>query len=251
MNAIETNKYTKSMEILGRALPRPEAILCISAHWNTQGSWVTAMDNPKTIHDFYGFPKPLFDVQYPAPGSLELAELVQKTVGGGLIQKDMDEWGLDHGCWSVLKHLYPQADIPVVQLSFDPSKSAQFHFELGQKLRPLRQRGVLIIGSGNIVHNLQKISWETEAPPADWAIEFDEWTKRKLNDVDYVALCEEYLKSNAGRLSVPTPDHYFPLLYVLGASEQADILCFEFEGIQNSTISMLSLSLGFKKYFKK
>lgn len=251
MNAIENNKYTQSLEILGRALPRPEVILCVSAHWNTRGTWVTAMENPKTIHDFYGFPKPLFDVQYPAPGSPQTAKLVQETLGSDLVQLDHKEWGLDHGAWSVLRHLFPKADIPVVQLSFDPKKNAAFHYELGQKLKPLREKGVMIIGSGNVVHNLQTISWEADAPPADWAIQFDDWIKGKLNQGDFSALNTDYLKTEAGRLSVPTPDHYFPLQYVLGASDPSDTLCIEFEGIQNKSISMLSISLGFKNYFKR
>jgi 4,5-DOPA dioxygenase extradiol len=240
MNAIEENDFTKSLRTLGPKLPRPKAILCISAHWMTEGTWVTAMKTPKTIHDFYGFPKPLFEVHYPAPGSPEIAQLIASTLKD--IHPDKEAWGLDHGTWSVLRHLYPQADVPVLQLSLHMEQAGPYHFELGQKLRFLRAKGVLIIGSGNIVHNLEKIIWETDGKPFDWAVQFDEWAKGKILARDSKALSENYLSAKGGRESVPTPEHYYPLLYVLGAADQDDTLAFEYEGIQNGSISMRAVS---------
>lgn len=174
MNAIANNPYTQTLARIGKEIPNPSAILCISAHWMTEGTWVTYMQNPRTIHDFYGFPQALFDIQFPAPGSPAIAELVQKTVKSYDIQLDHELWGFDHGTWSVLRHMYPQNNIPVLQLSMNITKPFQFHYELGQQLRSLREQNILIVGSGNIVHNLRKISWDTHATAFDWAIEFDE-----------------------------------------------------------------------------
>lgn len=242
MNALADNEYSRTLKNLGEnSLPRPQAILVISAHWMTEGTWVTHMQRPKTIHDFYGFPRELFEVQYPAPGSPELAELVKNTVTGVQIQLDDEDWGFDHGTWSVLKHLYPNADVPVVQLSLDMTKPGKYHFELGEKLRALRSKGVLILGSGNIVHNLRRLNWSEHAAPAPWAIEFDEWVKSKLMARDFSALYEEYIKTEAGRLSVPTHDHYYPFLYILGSARREDQLHFDYEEIQNATISMRSV----------
>lgn len=241
MNAIQDNAVTRSMKELGRKLPAPKAILVVSAHWLTRGTWVTGMREPRTIHDFHGFPQALFDVRYPAPGSPETADQVRSLVVEPAIALDESEWGLDHGTWSVLRHLYPEADVPVIQLSLDMTKSAEFHFEMGRKLRALRDQGVLIVGSGNVVHNLKKISWETDAKPYDWSVEFDEWLKKRSLDRDFVSLVSKATESEAGRLSIPTPDHYWPLLYVLGAADAKDELCFDIEGIQNASISMRSL----------
>lgn len=241
MNAIAHNDFTRKLSNLGRALPTPKYILCISAHWLTQGTWVTHMAEPKTIHDFYGFPEELFDVLYPAKGSAELAELVQQQIDEPQIGVDDNLWGFDHGTWSVLKHLYPEAQIPVVQLSLDISKPPQFHFDLGKKLARLRNLGVLIVGSGNIVHNLSAVSWDDTAQPHKWAIEFDEWVKKELLVRNFAALTRDYLKSEAGKLSVPTPDHYYPLLYILGAVTNDDALHFDYEGFQNASISMRCL----------
>lgn len=243
MNAIETNDFTKSLNTLGARLEKPKAILCISAHWMTEGTWVTSMKTPRTIHDFYGFPQSLFDIQYPAPGSPEVASLVQKTVSEPQILADDHTWGLDHGTWSVLRHMYPEAQIPVLQMSVYLSQTAEYHLQVGEQLRKLRDEGVLIVGSGNIVHNLRTIRWEDNAQPFDWAIEFDEWVKKKVVEGDYKGLAR-YTDSKAGLLSVPSPDHYYPLLYVLGAAEKNDELKFEFEGIQNGSISMRCLSLS-------
>jgi 4,5-DOPA dioxygenase extradiol len=242
MNAIEKNDFTKSLEGLRRLYPNPKAILCISAHWMTEGSWVTAMSKPKTIHDFYGFPQALFDVQYPAPGSPEIADLISQSTLDPKIHKDEEMWGLDHGTWSVLRHIFPDADVPVLQLSLHMEKPAEYHLKLGQQLNQLREKGILIIGSGNIVHNLRVIKWEPNPEPYDWAIEFDKWSKEKIIARDFNALINDYRKFHAGELSVPTNEHYFPLLYTLGALDENDHLTFEYEGIQNGSISMRTIS---------
>lgn len=241
MNAIENNVFTNALISLGQALIKPKAILCISAHWQSLGTKLTHMTAPRTIHDFYGFSKELCDLQYPAQGAPDIAELICQHIKDPRIQLDDKEWGLDHGAWSILRHLYPKANIPTLQLSIDYSKTESDHFEIGQQLNFLRKQGVLIIGSGNIVHNLSKIKWGTEAKPYPWAIEFDEWVKNQLISRDIQALTTDYKQSLAGQLSVPTPDHYSPLLYVLGASNDNDKLNFIVEGFQNSAISMRSI----------
>lgn len=244
MNAIASNEYTEMLAGLGKKIPSPRAILCISAHWMTEGSWVTHMEQPKTIHDFYGFPQPLFDVQYPAPGAPDIAEEIERTLTHPRIHLDSEMWGLDHGTWSVLRHMYPKADIPVMQLSLYLSRPADYHFTLGRELTKLRSMDILIIGSGNIVHNLRAINWETYSRPHTWAVEFDEWMKDKLEKRDFRSIVENYLDSEAGKLAVPSPDHYFPLLYALGASTEEDKMQFEFEAIHNASISMRCLSFG-------
>lgn len=244
MNAIAENNFTRTLNLLGKDLPKPEAILCISAHWMTEGSWLTHMESPKTIHDFYGFPQALFDVQYPAKGNAALAESISKDIVQPKLHLDNEIWGLDHGTWSVLKHMYPDANIPVIQLSLNMVQSPEYHYSLGKELARLRERGVLIVGSGNIVHNLRTIKWDEKAPAYPWAVEFDEWAKSKIEKRDYKALYQDALKSEAGRLSVPTLDHYLPLLYILGASDEKDQLKFEYEEMQNASISMRCLSLG-------
>lgn len=244
MNAVATNSFTQRLETLGQELPSPKAILCVSAHWLSAGTWVTHMERPKTIHDFYGFPQELFNVQYPAPGSPQVAELIQSLSLSPKIQLDDKSWGLDHGTWSVLCKMYPQADIPVLQLSIDMSEPPAFHFKMGQTLRALRDQGVLIVGSGNIVHNLRRVEWEKQGQGSDWAIEFDQWVKNRLEARDFKAVTEDFLKTKAGQLSVPTPDHYLPLLYVLGAADEKENLNFEFEGYDMGSISMRCLSFG-------
>lgn len=244
MNAIEENGFTRRLATLGQELPRPKALLVVSAHWMTRGTWVTRMDRPRTIHDFYGFPQALFDVQYPAPGSPEVADRVRSEVSQPSIGADEREWGLDHGTWSVLKHMYPAADIPTVQLSLDMSQPSGFHYELGTKLRALRDQGVMIVGSGNIVHNLRQINFNDGVKPFDWAVEFDEWVKKRLLDRDHASLRDQATTTAAGKLSVPTPDHWYPLLYVLGAADPSENLRFEHEGIDHGSISMRCLSLG-------
>jgi 4,5-DOPA dioxygenase extradiol len=244
MNAIADNTFTRRLGELGREITRPKAILCVSAHWMTEGSWVTRMPKPKTIHDFYGFPKELFDVQYPAPGSPEYADLIVSEVKDPKLYAENETWGLDHGTWSVLKHMYPKADVPVLQLSIYMEQPPEYHFLLGQQLLALRNQGVLIVGSGNIVHNLRKIDFSDDAKPFDWAIEFDEWVKERIEGGDYGSLVSSATSSEAGKLSIPTPDHWYPLLYSLGASDKQDRLRFEYEGIEHGSISMRCLSLG-------
>lgn len=241
MNAIQTNDFTKSLSAMRDIYPNPKAILCISAHWMTEGSWVNRMERPKTIHDFYGFPPALSAIQYPAPGSPETADMVSRLITDPKIHVTDEMWGLDHGTWSVLRHIFPEARIPVLQLSVYISKPAEFHFEVGRKLAQLRDHGILIVGSGNIVHNLRTIRWESDAQPYDWAIEFDEWMKSRLRGRDFKSIVEDYTSTDAGKLSVPTPDHYYPLLYALGASDSGDELTYPFEGIQNGSISMRTI----------
>lgn len=244
MNAIADNDYTRVLKEFGRRLPRPKAVLCVSAHWMSEGTWITHMERPRTIHDFYGFPQALFDVQYPAPSDPVLAESVQAQIADPKIHLDSEMWGFDHGTWQVLRHVYPDADVPVLQLSIYMEQPPSYHFKLGQQLRVLREQGVLIVGSGNIVHNLRKISWETDAPPFDWAVEFDSWVREKLLAKDFGAVVDRALETEAGKLSHPTPDHWYPLLYVLGAAEQDDEVEFLYEGLQNASISMRSVIFG-------
>lgn len=207
---------------------------------------MTHMARPKTIHDFYGFPEKLSTFEYPAPGSPETAKLIQTLMNDPTIQIDDHAWGLDHGAWSVLCHLYPDADVPVIQLSIDMAELPEFHLALGEKLRVLREHGVLIIGSGNVVHNLRKLDWSPDAPPSKWALEFDAWIQSKVRARDFRPLCSEVSDTEAARFSVPTLDHYLPLLYALGASDEKDKMAIEYEGIQNGAISMLSFSFGLR-----
>ncbi|MCW8444820.1 4,5-DOPA dioxygenase extradiol [Fluoribacter gormanii] len=244
MHAIQTNKFTLSLQALGNKIPQPTAIVCISAHWLTKGTWVTHMLNPRTIHDFYCFPKKLFNIAYPAPGSPETAERIRTIVTRTSIKLDDEQWGLDHGTWSVVRHIYPRADIPIVQLSIDIEQPEEFHYQIGQQLQLLREQNILIVSSGNLVHNLSKISWERKSTPYDWAVEFDEWFKEKLMARDFAALITHYRDTIAGKLSVPTPDHYYPLLYILGAAHDEDELVFIYEAIENSSISMRTFLFG-------
>jgi len=239
MNAIVKNNFTDTLKILGNKIQKPNAIVMVSAHWMTSGiTKVLGMDKPKMVYDMRGFPKELYEVVYPAYGNPELAKFIQDRVINPKIFSDLDSWGFDHGAWSVLLHMYPKADIPVVQLSLDMIQSPEYHFQIGQQLSKLRDQGVLIIGSGNLVHNLRFLNWETNANAFDWAIEFDEWIKKRLESRDFSALNKDFNKTEAGKLSVPSMDHYLPLQYVLGASDSQDELRFEFEGIQNASISM-------------
>lgn len=244
MNAIAENDYTRTLHALGARLPRPKAIICVSAHWMSEGTWITHMERPRTIHDFYGFPQALFDIQYPAPGDPRAAEMIQAQIKQPRINLDDEMWGLDHGTWSVLRHMYPDADVPVMQLSIYMAQPPAYHFEIGRALRPLRDLGILIVGSGNIVHNLREIRWEEHAPAYDWAVEFDRWVQGRLEARDFESLVADATSSKAGQLSIPTPDHWYPLLYVAGASDPSDELRFEYDGIQNASISMRSLSFG-------
>jgi 4,5-DOPA dioxygenase extradiol len=238
MNALADNSFTHSLHAVRARLGEPKAIVVVSAHWVTEGTWVTHMAAPPTIHDFGGFPKALFDVRYPAPGSPEVAELVRSVIPH--VQFDDTEWGLDHGTWSVLRHVYPEAKIPVLQLSLDLSQPAAYHLELGRKLGELRSKGVLIVGSGNVVHNLRKILREEAAPAYPWAIEFDQWVKERLVARDFNALANDFFFTEAGRMSVPTPEHYVPLLYILGAAAPGEKLETVHEEMQNGSISLRS-----------
>lgn len=223
MNAIEENEFVHGFRTVGQEIRKPTAILCISAHWETRGTFVTAMEKPPTIHDFGGFPKRLFEVQYPASGSPKLAQqtkdLVQKTEVGL-----SHSWGLDHGAWSVIKHLYPDADIPVVQMSLDYSKPAAYHYELAQELAALRQKGVLIVGSGNMIHNLGMVAWNRlgDSFAFDWAIEAHQKMKSYILNEDFQRLINYTKQGKAFELSIPTPEHYLPLLYILALKDKKD-----------------------------
>lgn len=228
MNAIEDNEFSKSWQELGKKLPIPTAILCISAHWETKGTFVTAMAQPQTIHDFGGFPQELFDAQYPAPGSPWLVKEAKSIVTLTTVGDDQ-EWGLDHGCWSILKHLYPKADIPVIQLSMDYSKGAEYHYALGKQLSALRSKGVLILGSGNMVHNLgmmqvRKGEKFNNRYGFDWALEMNEIFKQKIMAQDHEALLKYESLNKAAKLAIPTTEHYFPLLYTLALQEKNEKL---------------------------
>lgn len=245
MNAIEDNDFVRTFKKLGTELQRPNAILCISAHWETKGTFVTAMQNPKTIHDFGGFPKELFDVQYPAPGSPELALETQKIIQKTEVGLD-DKWGLDHGAWSVIKHLYPNADIPVIQMSIDYSQPASYHYELAKELSSLRHKGVLIIGSGNMVHNLRLVAWNklNEQFAFDWALEANEKMKTYILNGDHQKLIDFRSQGKAFDLAIPTPEHYLPLIYALALKdEKEEITLFNDQSLAGS-LSMTSVKIG-------
>ena len=244
MNALAENAYTSRWRSLGVETPRPRAILSISAHWFVPGTGVTVSTAPRTIHDFGGFPPALYQVQYPAPGDPALARRVQTLLQPLPVQLD-NSWGLDHGTWSVLRHVYPRADIPVVQLSIDEGKPAAFHFDVGRKLAPLRDEGILIVGSGNLVHNLHAYAWGRHAPdPYDWAIHFEDRAKELMLAGDTKPLIDYETLGREALLSIPTPDHYLPLLYVLGARQSGDAITFPVEGVDGGSISMLSVQVG-------
>ena len=246
MNAIEENQFVTGFRDLAKTLPKPNAILCISAHWYTKGTKVTAMEIPKTIHDFGGFPKELFDVQYPAKGSPELALETIKILSP--IEVELDQhWGLDHGAWSVIKHLYPNADIPVIQIRIDYSKPTQYHFDLAKKLSDLREKGVLIIGSGNIVHNLRMVDFynmDKDNYGYDWAIEAREITNHFLLDGNFQALIDFEKQGNALQLAIPTPEHYLPLIYTLGLKEKQEELSLFNDKLVAGSLSMTSVKIS-------
>ena len=241
MNTLERNAYTEAWRKIGEAIPAPKAIVCVSAHWYTEGTAVTAMNRPRTIHDFYGFPQSLFDVQYPAPGKPELARRVRELLAPVDVALD-DSWGLDHGTWSVLKHVYPQADIPVVQLSIDGTQPPQHHYETARRLAPLRDEGILVAGSGNVVHNLRLMRPGAQA--FDWAVRFNESIRGALAARDHATLIGfEKLGADA-RLSVPTPEHYLPLLYIAGLQREDESMTFPVDGYDLGSVSMLSAAAG-------
>jgi 4,5-DOPA dioxygenase extradiol len=239
MYALEPNRHTDAWAAFGKRLHKPDAILLISAHWLTRGIWLTAMQQPKTIHDFGGFPEALFQIQYPAPGSPALAQRVQSLLTQAVVLEE-HEWGIDHGAWSVLRYLYPNADVPVVQLSLDGSLSAEEHYTLAKQLAPLRDENILILGSGNIVHNLRLIDWDPDAEPLPWAAEFNQFFMSQLLANQHSHLLDWQGAGDAARLSIPTPEHYWPALYPLalqGSGEQVEIIT---NGIEMGSISMLS-----------
>ena len=244
MNALGSNSYTDGWRRIGQDLPRPKAILSISAHWFVPQIAVTGTATPRTIHDFGGFPRELYQVQYPAPGSLELARQVQKLLAPLQVAWD-ESWGLDHGTWSVLRHVYPGADIPVVQLSIDETQPAPFHFEIGKRLASLREQAILIIGSGNLVHNLHAYGWGRHMPdPYDWATRFETTARELIMVGDYGPLINYERLGPDALLSIPTPDHYFPLLYVLGSRREGEDVSFPVEGVDGGSISMLTVMVG-------
>jgi 4,5-DOPA dioxygenase extradiol len=243
MNTLARNQYTDAWRNLGASAPSPKAILAISAHWVTRGTAVTAMARPKTIHDFGGFPQALFDVQYPAPGDPRLAARVRDLLAPVEVHLDQS-WGLDHGTWSVLVHAFPDAGIPVVQLSMDGTKPARYHYELGRRLAPLREEGVLIVGSGNVVHNLMLMRRDQGAPAFDWAKRFNEMVRAALATGNHAALIDFEHMGEDARLSVPTPEHYLPLLYIAALQAEGEAMVFYVDGYESGSLGMLTAAAG-------
>ncbi|HEY3840818.1 MAG TPA: 4,5-DOPA dioxygenase extradiol [Bryobacteraceae bacterium] len=244
MNAVSQNRYTEAWSRLGREVRRPQAILCISAHWYTNQTGVTITTSPRTIHDFSGFPRELYRVQYPAPGDPDLARRVQALLAPLPVQLD-ESWGLDHGAWSVLTHVYPAADIAVVELSIDASQPASFHYEIGRRIAPLRDENILIAGSGNLVHNLRAMDWSGQtAGPYDWAARFEEQARLMILAGEHKPLIAYQKLGSDALLAAPTPDHFLPLMHVLGAQQSADRVTFPVEGAEGGSISMLAVKIG-------
>jgi 4,5-DOPA dioxygenase extradiol len=245
MNALLRNQYSEAWAAIGEKVPRPRAILCISAHWYIQDAAVTVSTAPRTIHDFGGFPPELYQVQYPAPGDPNLAARVRTLLAPFPVRLDQS-WGLDHGTWSVLCHAYPQADVPVVQLSIDETQPPSFHYEIGERLAPLREEGILIVGSGNIVHNLHAYAWGRHAvEPYEWALSFERRVRELLLSGDTAPLVDyENRLGKAALLAAPTPDHYLPLLYVIGSRSASEPVAFPVEGVDGGSISMLTVQIG-------
>jgi len=246
MNAIEENEFVEGWRNLGKTLPRPKAILCVSAHWETKGTFVTAVTKPQTIHDFGGFPKALFDVQYPAPGSPELAHETKRIITKTTVGLD-EKWGLDHGAWSVIRRIYPEADVPVIEMSMDYSQGPQYHYELGKQLAALRNKGVLIIGSGNIVHNLRMVAWDKMNEPEygfDWAIHANDKFKQLIQSGNHKELINYSALGREVQLAVPTPDHYLPLLYTLALKEEEEAISFFNDKPVMGSLTMTSVKIG-------
>jgi 4,5-DOPA dioxygenase extradiol len=246
MNAIEENEFVLNWRTLGRSIPRPKAILCISAHWETNGTFVTAMPRPSTIHDFGGFPQKLYDVQYPAPGSPELAFEVKHNVMSATVGLD-EKWGLDHGSWSVIRNIYPEADIPVIELSMDYNLTPMKHYELAKELVQFRKKGILIIGSGNIVHNLRMISWEHANEPEfgfDWALRANEIFESLILDNNLKDLINYHALGREVQMAVPSPDHFIPLLYALALKRENESTLFFNDKLVMGSLSMTSMRIG-------
>jgi len=244
MNALQDNDWSRGWSAIGRRLPRPRAVLSVSAHWYLPGTALTTAVAPRTIHDFGGFPRELFEVRYPAPGDPGMVERVRELLAPLPVRADI-EWGLDHGTWSVLRHVFPDADVPVVQLSIDETQPPAFHYRLGRLLRPLRDEGVLLVGSGDIVHNLHTYAWGRHpAEPFDWALRFEAKARELMLQGNHAALADYESLGRDAMLSIPTPEHYLPLLYVLGASDEGEAPAFPVEGMDGGSISMLCVQFG-------
>lgn len=239
MNAITDTSYSRTWAQIGKKLPQPKVILCISAHWLTNGTSVAVTAKPETIHDFGGFPEELFKVQYPAPGAPDFARLTAATLETKVIQDE--KWGLDHGAWSILKHMYPAANVPVFQMSIDYNKPASYHYELGKQLSALREKGVLIVGSGNVVHNLGQVSWNDPNRKYDWAIEFDDIVKKSIEKNDPSTLLSFEKMGTLAKQAHPTPDHFFPLMYTLGLRRKEENFSFFNDTFDLGSISMRSI----------
>lgn len=245
INGIEDNEFSLRWKALAKNIPQPKAVLCISAHWLTKGTFVTAMNQPRTIHDFGGFPKALYDVQYPAPGNPDLAKETKQLIKSTTIGLD-HEWGLDHGTWTVIRHMYPEATIPVLQLSIDYSKPAQYHYDLAKELAELRKKGVLIVGSGNMVHNLGMVAFDKieSGYGYDWAIEMNDVFKKKISAGDHKALINYESLSKSAKLAIPTPDHYYPLIYSLAFQEKNEEAQFFNDKAVGGSITMTSVKIS-------
>ncbi|HEX4377543.1 MAG TPA: 4,5-DOPA dioxygenase extradiol [Steroidobacteraceae bacterium] len=244
LNAIVRNRYTEAWSLIGQKIPKPRAILCVSAHWYLPGTAVTIGMAPRTIHDFGGFPAELYQIQYPAPGDDALACRVRELLAPIVVTLD-DSWGLDHGTWSVLRHVYPAADVPVVQLSLDSTRPAAFHFELARRLAPLREEGFLIAGSGNLVHNLRAYAWDGQPrEPYDWAVRFEHTARELIVAQEFSPLVAYEELGRDAALSIPTPEHYLPLLYVLAVAQSGDSTSFPVTGLEGGSISMLAAQTG-------
>lgn len=246
MNGIEDNEFSRRWAQMGKEIPTPAAVLVVSAHWLTRGTHITAMAQPKTIHDFGGFPKALYDVQYPSPGSPELAQATQQLITKTNVGLDHD-WGLDHGAWTIIRHMYPNANIPVLQLSIDYHQPPQYHYELAKELAALRRKGVLIVGSGNMVHNLRMVAWDKVDQPEygyDWSIEMNTLFKKHITDGNHPALIDYEKLSKSAKLAIPTPDHYYPLLYTLALQEKNDQPLFFNDKVVMGSLTMTSVKIG-------
>lgn len=244
MNAMAQNVWTEGWAAIGKEILRPRAVLCVSAHWYLPATMVTAMPAPRTIHDFGGFPRQLYEIKYPAPGDPELARRVRSLLEPVPVHLD-ETWGLDHGTWSVLCHVFPEADVPVIQLSIDETQPAEFHYETAERLTVLRDEGVLIVGSGNLVHNLHAYAWgRQEIAPFDWGVRFEARARELLFAAEHEPLIAYETLGRDAALSIPTPDHYLPLLYVIAQRREGDEVSFPVEGFDGGSVSMLSIRLG-------
>lgn len=246
MNAIEENEFVNGFRNVGKTIEKPVAVLCISAHWETRGTMITAMQRPKTIHDFGGFPRALFEVQYPAPGNPELARQIKENTKNTSVAL-YESWGLDHGAWSVIKHLYPNADVPVIQLSIDYTKPAQWHYELAQELAWLREKGVLIIGSGNMVHNLRMVAWDKMAVDNyayDWTTEASTKMKHYIEQGDHSKLIDFSKQGKAFELAIPTPEHFLPLIYTLALADKNDKISLFNDKAVAGSLTMTSVKIS-------